>query len=179
MSKVYLIGDTHWGHKSICKYRPQFSSPEEHDNVLFENIMSTIGKRDVLWLLGDICFDTDKFHYLKQLNEYCQKVNFIIGNHDTQNKDRQRVLGMAMLEGIPLHSLVSYKGTWLSHHPVHPYESRGKVNLHGHVHSATIEQSGYFNCSAENLGFFPREFGEIKKACLENDWYKWNERATQ
>lgn len=173
MSKVYLIADTHFGHRNICKYRPQFETINEHDETLFYNIMAQITKRDVIWLMGDIAFTEESFWFIKQIVEGSQQVNWILGNHDTENNDRQENIGRAALAGVKLHSLVSYKGTWLCHHPIHPDELRGKLCLHGHVHNETIRQPGYFNCSAENLGFVPREFKDIKQACLENDWGRW------
>ena len=174
MSRVYLIGDTHFGHKNICKFRTMFESPEGHDNVLFERIMSTLTKRDTLWLMGDICFSEERLYMLEAISREIGNVHWILGNHDTQNTERQRILAKSVDLGIKLHSLVSYKGTWLSHHPIHPKELRGKHNLHGHVHTATIREHGYFNCSAENLGFYPREFKDIKAACESDRWDLWD-----
>ena len=59
MSRVLLISDTHFSHKNICKFRADFSTPEEHDETIFNNIMKTVNKRDTLWMLGDIAFDLD------------------------------------------------------------------------------------------------------------------------
>jgi calcineurin-like phosphoesterase family protein len=150
-----------------------FNSTTEHDETLFYNIMATVTKRDVLWLMGDICFKEESFTYLREIIKGTQQVNWILGNHDTENTERQENIGRAVLNGVKLHSLVSHKGAWLCHHPIHQRELRGKLCLHGHVHSETIREYGFFNCSAENLGFYPREFNDIKDACLVNDWDRW------
>jgi len=173
VSKVYLIGDTHWGYKNICKYRDQFNTADQHDFKVFDSVLRTVTKRDILWLMGDICFSSERFSYIKELVDNTQQVNWILGNHDSQTNERQENIGRAALIGVKLHSLVSYKGTWLCHHPIHPDELRGKMCIHGHVHDQTIRQPGYFNCSAENLGFVPREFKDIKEACENNDWDRW------
>lgn len=58
---------------------------------------------------------------------------------------------------------MKYKEFWLSHAPIHPNELRGKVNIHGHVHSATIDDDRYFNTSLENIGYKPISLQEIRK----------------
>ena len=79
MSKVYLIGDTHWGHKNAIKWREQFSTPEEHDEIIFDNIMSTVTKRDTLWLLGDCIMDNQALIKLddpRYFNVSCENINY-------------------------------------------------------------------------------------------------------
>lgn len=56
MSKVYFTSDWHLGHKAILKYRSEFSSVEEHNNLFVENFNKTVKKRDTVYFLGDICF---------------------------------------------------------------------------------------------------------------------------
>lgn len=68
MSATYVISDTHWGHRNICKYRPEFSTPQEHDRAVIEGILSVAAKSNTLWILGD-CFFT--FESLNYLGEAC------------------------------------------------------------------------------------------------------------
>ena len=53
---VYFSSDFHLGHKAILKYRPQFSTIEEHDNAIFSQL-EKLTKRDQLFILGDFLFD--------------------------------------------------------------------------------------------------------------------------
>ncbi len=39
-----------------------------------------------------------------------------------------------------VHSMLKYKGMWLTHCPMHPDELRGKINIHAHVHEQTVMQ---------------------------------------
>lgn len=161
MSNVYIVSDLHIGHKNICKYRPEFEDVNRHNTAMIENVLRTCGKRDTLWLLGDICFDEsyDWIYY-----EFCQnigQVNLVIGNHCSENNERQRILGYAHECGVKLHSLVSYKGCWLSHHPIHPQELRGKFNIHGHMHREQIDDPRYYNACVEHTGWKPKLFKEI------------------
>ena len=68
---VYFTSDLHIGHRSICKYREHFKTADEHDLYWIEKI-ETLGKRDILYILGDFMFPGNKFtEYHKRL----QKVN--------------------------------------------------------------------------------------------------------
>lgn len=161
MSNVYIASDLHIGHKVICKYRPEFTSTEEHNNTLIENVLSACGKRDTLWLLGDICFDESYDWIYYEFCKHIGNVNLILGNHCTQNTERQRIIGYAQECGVSLHSLVSYKGCWLSHHPIHPQELRGKFNIHGHMHREHIDDPRYYNACVEHTSWKPKLFKEI------------------
>ena len=169
MSNVYITSDLHIGHKNICKYRPEFTSAEQHNTTMIDNVFNTVGKRDTLWLLGDIIFDHqyDWFYY-----ELCQNignVNLILGNHCSLPTNRQRIIGFAQECGVKLHSLVSYKGCWLSHHPIHPHELRGKYNIHGHMHREVIDDPRYYNACVEHTDWKPTLFSEIKTEIEENN----------
>lgn len=169
MSQVFHIGDLHIGHRNICKYRTQFNSTDEHDDYVVDRVLTTCGKRDTLWLHGDILFDRAKMHLMTKIIQRIGVVHLIIGNHCTEGPQRQDNVRWMMSYGVKLHSLVSYKGAWLSHHPIHPVELRGKFNIHGHVHQKTIEEPGYFNVSADAIGFTPRRNGDIMAAIREEN----------
>ena len=69
---VYLISDTHFGHKNIISYcnRP-FSSVEEMDKTLIKNWNSVVKKEDTVYHLGDFAFGNKEFtqKIIKQLNQ--------------------------------------------------------------------------------------------------------------
>jgi calcineurin-like phosphoesterase family protein len=163
MSEVYILSDAHIGHKNILKYRPEFSSIEDHDRTILENIFITCGKRDTLWLLGDCFFNNDAVdNFLLPTLDRGITVNFIPGNHDTDSAERQKVLKRVIGLVNEVHTLRKYKkGFWLSHHPIHPEQLFGRVNIHGHVHTETIKDDRYFNACCENIGYRPINIGKI------------------
>lgn len=75
----YMISDTHFGDKDIQKAFPNRPSDEE----LVKLINSRVGRKDVLWILGD-CGDIE---YVKKLHGY--KI-LLLGNHDTGVSNYQR-----------------------------------------------------------------------------------------
>lgn len=158
MSKVYFVGDLHLGHKNICKYRPQFISPEEHDKFVTGSVLSVANKRDNLWLMGDCFFTEESLESLRLFKKSFQQVNLVLGNHDTDNQERQNNIKIMIKEDLVnnVHSLVSYKGYWLSHAPIHPEELRGKKNIHGHCHTYVISDTENYKCvSLEQINFKP------------------------
>ena len=163
MSEVFHAGDLHFGHKNIAKFRPMVGdipvhSEEEHREAVIQLWNSVVTKREVVWVHGDVLFDIGLLHQLGRLKG---NKNLILGNHDIKLKDWvyfDKVVG-----------LEKYKGTWLSHAPIHPAELRGKVNIHGHVHYANVlDETGkldnrYFNVSLENTGGCPIALNVIKE----------------
>lgn len=145
MSRVYVIADTHFGHKNAIRFRPQFQNIEEHDAFIIQNWNSVITKKDTVWVLGDFAFTHDQEFVdgvREKLNGY---IKFIQGNHD-----------LVIPKNVRLYPpLVSYKGVWLSHAPIHPDELRGKINYHGHTHSYRINDERYRSFSCEQTNFKP------------------------
>lgn len=163
MSKSFVIGDLHFGHKAILKYRPQFADVTQHDSTIMHNIKTTCCKRDTLWLLGDCFFSWESITFAKEIANHVGFINWVLGNHDTDNSERQKVLRAILGCGYihQIHSLTKYKSAWLSHAPIHPDELRGKINIHGHTHSHVIDDERYVGVSCEQIDFTPMELASI------------------
>lgn len=155
MSDVYFISDLHFGHKNIYNMRGvpgTYQNEEHHRNVLVEEWNKKITKRDVVWILGDVCF---KQELLPTLDKLRGMKRIVLGNHDLEARHFHKYADF-------VGGLVRYKEFWLSHAPIHPSELRGKVNIHGHVHGATLYDQRYFNVCPENIGMAPIALDEIR-----------------
>ena len=144
MANIWFCSDLHFGHKNIGGFRAPHHIQSEEDNRfrITEDWKSVVEKKDVVYLLGDVCFTMSTIF---EFSELLGRKVLIRGNHD--RLDTQVYLKyFESVEGI-----LKYKEFWLTHAPIHPNELRGKVNLHGHVHYATIDDKRYFNCCPENL----------------------------
>jgi len=159
MSIVYAIADTHLGHKNIAKYRTQFATAEEHDECVLSMLRKTLTKNDKIYFLGDIAFSKES---LAKIDELVGQKILVPGNHCTEYVHMQNIVKVYK----HVHSLTTYKGCWLSHAPIHPDELRGRYNVHGHVHAATLPDPRYFNVSCENINFTPMDFRDIKEELL-------------
>lgn len=153
MSNVYFAGDLHFGHIGITKFR-NVKSEEEHREMIIENFNRVLGKRDTLWLMGDIAFTADMIKEIERIK--CGNKYLVLGNHDYKNVR----LWLSVVNDV--FGITKQKGLWLSHAPIHPEELRGKVNVHGHVHYATVQDDRYVNASLENTGFMPVSLNQIR-----------------
>lgn len=157
MSRLMLAADLHLGHKNITKFRTQFSSAEEHHEIVLENMKLSVNKADSLWLLGDIAFTKDWLVRLQEIK--CRRKVLILGNHDLE-----RGVKFHDLVGIydEVHALVSHRNYWFSHAPIHESEIRGKLaNIHGHIHSAAIDSPHYQCVSLEHTDYKASSFEEV------------------
>lgn len=165
MTRLMITSDLHLGHKNICKFRKQFATPDEHHEIMFENLASNIQKRDSLILLGDIAFNTywlDKIASIK-----CEKKLLICGNHDTENGIKMRDLVRVYDDVMALHSRRNY---WFSHCPIHNTQLRGKVgNIHGHLH---VDEVGEYLPSIDGNSDVLYRDPRYLNACVEHTSYK-------
>lgn len=164
----FFTADTHFGNAGIIKYCkryfcldefdinhlehlhnsgndivgyniPQYSV-DEMDNVLFENINSTVGKGDLLYILGDFAF-AKTFNILKEFRDRinCPNVHLILGNHDRFPETKYRKLFDSVEKIKEMH--ISGQRITLSHYPLASWNGafNGAICLHGHCHGR-IEQ---------------------------------------
>jgi calcineurin-like phosphoesterase family protein len=138
MPSVFLVSDTHFGHKGVChftrndgvtKLRP-FDTPEEMDEFMVEAWNNRVRPNDKVYHLGDVVINRRALPILNRLNG--DKV-LIRGNHDIF-KDEDYTPYFRSLRGYHV-----MNGMILSHIPVHP-ESLGRfgVNIHGHLHANRV-----------------------------------------
>lgn len=154
MSRLLLTSDLHLGHKAIVKYRSQFSSSEEHHEIVYDNLASSLNKRDCIYFLGDIAFDHYWLNKIKELK--CATKVLIVGNHDTDKKVKMKDLvdTYDKVEG-----LVSKRNCWFTHCPIHPKEVRGKdYVIHGHTHQKLIPDTRYISVCIEHTDYKPITF---------------------
>lgn len=151
---VYVIADTHFNHKNILKVRPRFATVEEHDTTIVHNILKTCGKRDSLYILGDVCLGPQSFDYLRQIAEGVEFLHIVLGNHDGERSVAPSVEQlMSLCKGV--YGMKKYKRAWFTHCPMHPEELRGKINIHGHMHDKVIDDPRYVCVSCEQVDYTP------------------------
>lgn len=142
MANVWFTSDLHFGHKNIANFRKEVVSEEDNRARICWDWKDQVTKRDDVYVLGDAAFTIET---LEEFGNLPGRKFLIRGNHDELNPN----LYLTYFDDI--FGLRRYKEFWLSHAPIHPNELRGKVNLHGHVHYASIDDNRYVNMSVENI----------------------------
>lgn len=147
---VFFSSDLHLGHRNIHNYRNRFCSSEEHDQYIMDMLNDTINKRYVYWFLGDICFTKEALKKFSRLQKTKNQFKIVLGNHDLE---RDLSISDWANEFSNVYSLVKYKEFWLSHAPIHNDELRGKINIHGHTHTYSINDNRYVNVCVDNTDY--------------------------
>ncbi len=168
MSNVFVISDLHIGHKRILEFSSQWrggKTIDEHDEWIVDQWNSVVNKKDKVFVLGDVCFDLKKLCFLDRMKG---RKDLILGNHD------QFKISEYQKYFQNIHGITKYRGTWLSHVPVHPDNLRRLPNIHGHMHDKSVRigdrlDTRYANVSVELVGGIPARFETVKSALwMEN-----------
>lgn len=175
---VFVIADTHFGHRSLVEGRPQpdgsriimpggrdtdFATVEEMDETMVERWNSVVGPGDKVYHLGDVCIAKKSLKILARLNG---RKTLIAGNHDIFNTKEYLVYFDNMRAGRV------FDGLLLTHVPVHPYQlqvngGRFSYNIHGHTHRHFVEGNwgGYINVCVEHWEYTPIPMDIIRSLC--------------
>lgn len=130
---VFFIGCLHFGHANMARHRG-WNSAEEHDEHLIECWNKVVGKKDVVYVAGDVTMENSKhYHLLDRLKGY--KI-VVLGNHDRHQDIRKLLDHVHSVAGC-----VDLKGWRITHVPIHPNEiSFCKGNIHAHIHENKLTE---------------------------------------
>lgn len=148
--KVKFWSDLHLDHPGALRFRPWFKNIKEHDEYILDTLSKHIGKQTKLILLGDIAVGREGLAKLKSVIHNVPN-QLIMGNHDAERQ------GLSIRDLAEVYDDIQALGKqtgggkkfWLSHCPLHPNELRGKLNIHGHVHTTSLRDPRYINVSFE------------------------------
>ena len=181
MPSVFLVSDTHFGHKGVChftrndgvtKLRP-WDTPEEMDEAMVKAWNERVGPKDKVYHLGDVVINRRALPTMARLNG--DKV-LIRGNHDIFPDDEYRKYFRELRAYHVMNGMI------LSHIPIHE-ESLGRfgVNIHGHLHANRVMKAGpasgefvtkvvdtrYHCVCVEHTDFAPILFEDVQKRIVE------------
>jgi len=173
MSRTWVISDTHFGHKGVTQFlrkdgsklRP-WDHPDEMDEALVANWNSVVEPRDRVYHLGDVAINRRALPILNRLNG--RKV-LVKGNHDIF-KLSDYVKYFDDIRAYVVGKFGPDKMYVMSHVPVHESQLyRFNINIHGHLHSDTLDDPRYINVSVEQINYTPIELTELCKRVFATD----------
>lgn len=171
---VYLISDTHFGHKNIIKYcnRP-FETIQEMDEEIIKrwNLVVTSAE-DIVYHLGDFGWG-NKEEITRLRSRLNGRIYLVKGNHDYHGVHWYYDCGFERVYDCPI---VVQDFYILTHAPIEPIDMTSRyANIHGHVHEDprfSKPTARSFNVSCENINYTPIDINliieKMKKVEKEN-----------
>lgn len=163
MPNTFFIADTHFGHDAIIRYEQRpFADAAAMDAVLLDNWQRTVGKDDLLFMLGDFALaPAERVRAL--LGLLPGRKHLVMGNHDRQHSAAWwREAGFDWVSPYPI---LIEEMLLLSHEPLYVNANMPYANIFGHVHGnpAYKDASGQSLCvSAERIGYTPVSLEEVR-----------------
>lgn len=165
---IYVISDTHFGHKNIIKYcqRP-FSDVDNMDTEMINRWNSVVNPSDTVIHVGDFSFYSNTI-----AQQICQELNgvkiLVRGNHDKSPEKMVDIGFNLVVECL----ILQYGGNkyLLQHHPIDDafLESvldniQVEMLIHGHSHNTKplIASKRSRNVSVENVNYCPMKLEEV------------------
>jgi len=175
MSKVFVIGDTHFLHDNIVKYCDR---PENHEEIMIENWQRVVTDEDVVFHVGDIAAAIrGREDRLVEIFKSLPGKKFLAkGNHDHKStKFYKEMLGFE--EVAPWFIL---DDILLCHYPlvINQYSKEKEIQkinelkklvedsgitkiIHGHIHNRSTGLSDHYNVSVEEINYTPISLDDL------------------
>ncbi|WP_101794995.1 metallophosphoesterase family protein [Porphyrobacter sp. TH134] len=142
---AFVIADLHLGDERVAKARG-FDNAAAMTETLTARWNRTVSECDTVYVLGDVA----KRGHLSPIDALRGEKHLVCGNADD-------LRAVAAAEVFTTLSVARWlPGIMLTHIPVHPSQLReGCINVHGHLHRASIPDDRYRCVSIDQTGFAP------------------------
>ena len=164
MKNIWFVADLHFLHTKIVEICDRPVKKEYHDEWLLDRINSRVGKKDELYILGDVSMgnkeNTEKIlHRMNGSNKF-----LILGNHDDNIKHSTVFKGIWQRRNFNFNS-PSYPNIHivLDHFPLASWERKvhGAMHLYGHVHGRFENRGLSFDIGVDANNYYPLNLEEV------------------
>ena len=165
MGEIFVIADLHFGHEKCCstfkrddgKALREFACADEMNGELIRRWNTLVRPEDKVYCLGDICISK---RFLPLVARLQGSKRLIRGNHDIFPTRLYLEYFKEVYASRAIDKIL------MTHIPVHPQTlgSRFELNVHGHLHSASLNDSRYLNVSVEQTDFYPLPWSGVLAA---------------
>lgn len=160
---IFFVADTHFLHPKIVDICNRPTTIEEHDLWLIDRINSKVGKKDMLYILGDVSMG-DKIKTEKLLDKINGNKILILGNHDNNIKSSTRFGEIKQIKNFNFNS-PSYPNIHmvLCHYPMASWERKihGSFHIFGHCHGRLKNCGLSFDIGVDCNNYYPLNLVEV------------------
>ena len=163
--RIWFSADFHFLHTKIADICNRPISTEEHDEWLLARINERVGKKDELYILGDVSM-ASKVRTEKILHRMNGQKFLILGNHDRSIRNSTIFNSIWQRRNFNFTSL-SYPNIHivLDHYPLASWERKvhGAFHLHGHTHARfdNTKNGLSFDIGVDNNNYYPLNLEEV------------------
>ncbi len=161
----YFTSDWHVGecriginNKPNLFYR-SFSSIEEQNTTILNNLFGKFVDGDELWNIGDVIFDMDYSNHISALRKrYPNSIfNLIIGNYDEDKLDFLKTIFNNIYTEYNIE--INGRSYYLNHYPVNCIDK--EFSICGHIHGLWKVQKNMINVGVDAWRYLPVSEQEI------------------
>ena len=136
MKKIHFIADLHHSHSKIVDICERPTTREEHNEWLLREVFNKhIGKKDEVYILGDVSF-ANKIEAQKFVAQLNGNKHLIDGNHDKSVKKLGNWQSISQIKDFTFSHDNLNIHIVLCHYPISSWNRKihGSWHLYGHVH---------------------------------------------
>lgn len=160
---IFFTADLHLLHPKIVDICNRPTTINEHDEWLIDRINSVVGKKDELYILGDVSMASKE-----KTDKLLQKIHgdkkLIIGNHDNNIVHSTYFKSVSQIYNFKFDS-ESYPNMRiiLCHYPIASWEEKvlGTAHLYGHVHGRYENRGLSFDIGVDANNYYPLNLEQV------------------
>jgi calcineurin-like phosphoesterase family protein len=152
MSRIWLISDTHFMHHNIAKYCDR---PENHNELMWENLEERVTKDDLLIHLGDVGWHGGPGNR-NQERDIVDRLPggrkiLVVGNHDHRRVRNYKAWDhVVQKESQPFVLDVDGFQVYMAHRPETVGVMPESLVIHGHIHEKGVPERWHGTCKIIN-----------------------------
>jgi len=175
--QLWFFSDPHFGHKNIClgttnwqgenrKNCRDFTTVEEMDATIINNINNMVGLNDILFCLGDWCFAGENKIAEYRSRIVCQNLHLVLGNHDKDIRQHEKHQHVFSSVRDYLEINVDEQHVIMQHFPIESWNRmhRGSYHFFGHQHlpaSIKLRPGKKIDVGVDGNNFQPYSWKEL------------------
>ena len=160
---IFFSADFHFLHPKIVGICSRPTTIEYHDEWLLDRINSVVGKKDTLYILGDVSMG-NRIKTEKILDKMRGKKILILGNHDNSIRNSTRFEYVTQIHDFTFTS-PSYNNIHivLCHYPFNSWNRKvhGSAHLYGHVHGRLKGVGLSFDIGVDANDYYPLNLEQV------------------